>query len=64
MQNRFKSKVVWGCILAQILIILQVTGALQAMGLDAGVYNQVGASVLQLLVLVGVLNNPTDAKNF
>ena len=63
-QNRWKSKVVWASIAAQVIAILQLTGGLQALGLDAGFVGDVVASVLQLLVLLGVLNNPTSAKSF
>jgi uncharacterized membrane protein len=63
-QNRFKSKVLWAAIAAQIIALLELTGAFKAMGLDAGLAGDVIAGVLQLLVLFGVLNNPTDGKNF
>jgi phi LC3 family holin len=62
-QNRFKSKVLWASIVAQVIVILQLTGAFKAMGLDLGVVNNVIASVLQLLVLIGVLNDPTTADS-
>ena len=63
-QNRWKSPVVWASIAAQVIALLQLTGALQALGLDVGFVGDVVASVLQLLVLLGVLNNPTSAKSF
>ncbi len=61
-QNRLKSTVLWASIVAQILSILMMTGVIDT-GLGAGI-NQIAAGVLQLLVLVGVLNNPTDKKNW
>jgi uncharacterized membrane protein len=63
-QNRWKSKVVWASIAAQAIALLQLVGGLQALGLDAGFVGDVVAGVLQLLVLLGVLNNPTSAKSF
>ena len=64
MQNRFKSKWLWAAIIAQIITILQLTGVFEAWGLDIGVVNDVVAGLLQLLVLVGILNNATDAENW
>lgn len=64
MQNRFKSKVLWVAIAAQVIALLELTGAFKAVGLDAGLVGDVVAGVLQLLVLFGVLNNPTDGDNF
>lgn len=61
-QNRWKSPVLWMSVVAQILGILVMTGVIDT-GLTETV-NQVAAGVLQLLVLVGVLNNPTDKKNW
>ncbi len=63
-QNRLKSLPLWSAIVAQVFAILELTGAFKAMGLDMGVAGDVVASILQLLVLFGVLNNPTDKENF
>ena len=63
-QNRFKSKVLWMAIVAQVVALGQLTGAFKAIGIDAGLAGDIAAGVLQLLVLVGVLNNPTDKINF
>ena len=63
-QNRWKSKVLWAAIAAQIISLLQLTGFFTAVGLDTGLVGDVVAGVLQLLVLVGVLNSPTDAEKF
>ena len=62
MQNRLKSKVVWLAILAQTVVILQLTGVLSIS--DVEIVNGVATAVIQILVLVGVLNNPTDKNNF
>jgi uncharacterized membrane protein len=60
-QNRFKSKVLWASVAAQIISILTLTGVIDV---GAGeTFNQVIGGVLQLLVLFGVLNNPTDSAN-
>ncbi len=61
-QNRWKSPVLWTSIVAQILGILMMTGVIDT-GLSETV-NQIAAGVLQLLILVGVLNNPTDKQKW
>ena len=62
MQNRLKSHVVWAALVAQVLAILLALGLIDAGQSEA--FNAVASSVLQLLVLFGVLNNPTDKVNF
>lgn len=62
-QSRWKSKVLWASIVAQVIAILQLTGAFKALGLDAGYVGNIVASVLQLLVIVGVLNDPTTSDS-
>lgn len=61
-QNRLKSPVLWAAIVAQVLSILLLVGVIDV-GLSETI-NQVVASVLQIGVLVGVLNNPTDKASF
>lgn len=63
-KQRLKSKVVWAAIVAQVISIGQFTGLFAKYGIDAGVVGDIAASVLQLLVLFGILNNPTDQENF
>lgn len=63
-QNRWKSKVLWAAIAAQIIAILAFTGVLDLMGITEDWITTVIGSVLQLLVLLGVINNPTDSENY
>lgn len=61
-QNRWKSPVLWAAIVAQVVSLLLMTKVI-----DAGMgelVNQVSGGVLQLGVLVGVLNNPTDKQDW
>lgn len=62
LQNRLKSKVVWGAVIAQVLAILLALGVIDAGQSDA--VNAVVTAVLQLMVVFGVLNNPTDPVGF
>lgn len=62
MQNRFKSPVLWGAIVGQLVSIAVLIGWID---LPFGeLVNQVVAGLLQILVLVGVLNNPSDKENW
>ena len=61
-QNRFKSPVVWAAIVAQVVSILLLTGVIgEALG---GVLTAVVAGMLEIGVLFGILNDPTDAQHF
>lgn len=57
-QKRFRSKVLWAAIVAQIVSILLMVGIIDVSLGDT--INQIAGGVLQLGVLIGVLNNPTD----
>lgn len=59
MQERWKSKVVWLAVLAQILIIIGVfvPGIAEPIKI-------VGTAIIEILTVVGILNNPTDKNNF
>lgn len=62
MQNRLASKVVWLAVVAQVVGLLIVLGVIDT-GMGEAV-NAVAGSVCELLVLFGVLNNPTTPDNF
>jgi len=59
MKARLKSPVVWVAILAQICIII----ALFSPSVSREV-KIIGMCVVEILTLLGILNNPTDCKKF
>ena len=61
-QNRLKSPVVWAAIVAQVLAILTLLSVFNEVVSDA--LKTVAAGFLELFVLFGVLNNPTDGGAF
>ena len=61
-QNRLKSPVVWAAVIAQILTILIVLDVINVVQQDT--INALVASVLQLLVAFGILNNPVAQDKF
>ena len=62
MQNRLTSKGVWLAVVAQVVGLLIVLGVIDTGMGDA--VNAVASSVCELLVLFGVLNNPTASDKF
>jgi len=56
---RFKSPVVWTSILAQILLVVGLF-----MPQVSDIVKVVGTALVETLTLIGVLNNPSDPKNF
>ena len=62
MQNRWRSPVVWAAIFIQVGAILVAFGVIdtgQSLAIEKGIM-----VVLELLVVFGVLNNPTDRDAF
>lgn len=63
-QSRWKSKVLWVAVIAQVVIIADAVGLWAAIGVEKTVALTVVESALGLLVLFGVLNNPTNSEGF
>lgn len=61
MQNRFKSKVLWAAIVAQVLSLLVTVGVIDT-GMSTTL-NGVAVAILEMLVVFGVVNNPTDKEH-
>lgn len=59
-QNRFRSPVVWTSIIALVVSILMQLGVIG----DGTQITQIAATVIELLCVVGILNNPTDKAHF
>ena len=57
-QNRFKSWVVWSAVAAQIFAILLMAEILAPGSAETG--KNIVTAILEILVLLGVLNNPTS----
>ncbi len=59
MKNRLTSPVVWLSILSQILLVITLINPAVA-----DTVKIVGTVIVEILTLVGFLNNPTDKENF
>ena len=62
--NRWKSKIVWSSSFALILIILGSLGLYEKLGITEDKLKTVVDSILSLLVVLGILNNPTTTEKF
>lgn len=58
-QKRLQSKMVWMAVLAQVLLIITLYNEEIAEPIKI-----IGTAVIEILTLIGILNNPTDKKNF
>jgi uncharacterized membrane protein len=59
-QPRWNSVVLWTSIVAQVFSLLQLLRVFAKLGIDLGYAGNIAAAVLQILVVVGILNNPQD----
>jgi uncharacterized membrane protein len=63
-QSRWKSPVVWTTLAALIFFVLKTWGLLEWIGLTKDSYDGLISLILAVLTGFGILNNPTDKKNF
>ncbi|HWQ89986.1 MAG TPA: holin [Desulfitobacteriaceae bacterium] len=63
-QNRLKSPVAWGAIVALVLFILKTYGLLGPLGLTEYSFKQLTTLIFATATAFGILNNPTDKENF
>lgn len=61
-RNRFKSPVLWSTLVAQLLSILLLFGVIDIS--QSTLVEQVSAGILEILTIVGILNNPTSADSW
>lgn len=62
--NRLKSKVVWLSVLSLVIMIMNGFGVFEKVGITEGNFKTLVETILSILVLFGILNNPTDKDNF
>ena len=61
-QKRIKSKVVWLAVVSQVVIILTATGVIPIGDID--MVKIIALSVIEVLTLFGILNDPTSKNHF
>ena len=60
-QCRWRSKVLWTAIIAQVCAILVMCGVLDSVMSEQ--VQAIAGAALQLLAILGIVNNPTDGAN-
>lgn len=63
-QSRLKSKVVWLSIAVMILQLIGHLGVYEKIGVTEDTLKVAIDGVLNILVLFGILNNPTNSEGF
>lgn len=59
-QPRWRSYVMWTAIIAQVVTLFGLLGLWDKIGLTSDVFQGVATAILEILTLVGVINNPTS----
>lgn len=59
-QSRWKSKILWGAILAQVVVLLQIMGIWEQVGITSDTATNVFTGFLQILAIFGIVNDPTN----
>lgn len=63
-QNRLKSKIVWTTSLSLILLVVGELGLWNKIGIEESNVKIIIDSILSILVMFGILNNPTNEDRF
>lgn len=63
-QSRLRSKYLWVAVISLVAMLLGNYGLYDAIGMTSEVFQNVANAVLNIFVLVGVVNNPTDSKEW
>ena len=63
-KERLKSWAVWLSVLGAVGVLLNATGAFEAMGIDSVTWEICVNAIGTILVAFGILNNPTDRGHF
>lgn len=64
MQNRFKSWALWLSVAGALWVIASSFGFSEKIGLTHETWTTVLDAIGSVLIAFGIVNNPTDSKNF
>jgi len=64
MQERIKSKPLWVAVISLVIIIMGNYGLFDAIGMTSELFQTVMYALLDIAVLIGIVNNPTDSVNW
>lgn len=64
MQSRWKSWPMWVSLAGAVWMILSSLGIAEKIGIDEGTFNTVVNSIGSILIVFGIVNNPTTPDKF
>lgn len=64
MQNRFRSKITWISTVGLLILIFSQLGLFKTLGITSDSFKIICDSIIGILVLFGILNNPTKDDEF
>ena len=50
----------WSAVISQVVVLFSITGIFKAIGVDAGLVEDILVAVLQLFAIIGMVNDPTN----
>ncbi|SMC60014.1 phage holin [Papillibacter cinnamivorans] len=59
-QPRWRSYVMWAAIIAQVVTLFGLLGLWDRIGITSDVFQGIATAILEILTLIGVINNPTS----
>lgn len=62
-QKRWRSKVLWMSVIAQVIALLSAFGLWQWIGVTEDWVNKIVIIVMGMLTTLGIFNNPTDPNS-
>ena len=63
-QERLRSKVLWVGVIALVMLVLGNYGLYDAIGMTSDTFKAMADLILGILITAGVVNNPTDGKDW
>jgi uncharacterized membrane protein len=63
-QSRWRSSVLWAALISQLIVILGLLGLWDQLGITSDTFQGIAAAVLEILTLLGVINNPTSKTSW
>ena len=64
LRDRLKSRVLWAAVAGCVMTVCSVFGVWEKIGITAGGFSEIAASVGAVLAAFGVFNDPTNREGF
>ena len=64
MGNRFRSPIAWGTLISLLILVSQVFGIHEKLGIEQNELVSILNAILAVFIAFGILNNPTNKEGF